>query len=285
MQRVGHPRRGGHSSELGSHRMHPAWSSGRAQFFPVTVITAIITAEHRGAGAEAPSPSSAMKTHRPSLSLGSCGHAAQRSGGDAAALGGGEGSKHTWRVGDETEPCSGHSLSSSRTWHFSAAALRSSWSRTSLSRRLHLCRSTRTSRVDSTVAFTVRRFMSLKACSTVARYLRTELSAPKKPVSWAEAKVGLWGEPTIPGWVRAASSPATQDPGSQAARQQTGHRLEVPGSPFQQTRARSPAPLQGRRTGDQGLTSTLEAQKALWKRVPAAPLTTPGPLDPLQLRN
>lgn len=86
-----------------------------------------------------------------------------------------------------------HSLSSPLTWHFSTAVLRSSWSLTSLSMRLHLCRRTRTSVVDSGISLTVKRSMSLKACVTVARYLSTESSAPKKFSSWVEAKVGLLG--------------------------------------------------------------------------------------------
>lgn len=86
-----------------------------------------------------------------------------------------------------------HSLSSPLTWHFSTAVLRSSWSLTSLSMRLHLCRRTRTSVVDSGISLTVKRSMSLKACVTVARYLSTESSAPKKFISWVEAKVGLLG--------------------------------------------------------------------------------------------
>ena len=48
--------------------------------------------------------------------------------------------------------------------------------------------------VDSTDSFTVKRPMSLKACMTVARYLSTESSAPKKLASWVGAKPGLLGE-------------------------------------------------------------------------------------------
>ena len=144
------------------------------------------TAEHRGA-AEPGRISCERHEDTQALSLSLRGR-----GGRRPALGGRGGGQQLHRERGETEPRGRHSLSSSRTWHFSAAALRPSCSRTSLSTRFHLCRSTRTSRADSTVAVTVRRFTSLEACSAVARYLRTESSAPKKPVSWEEAKVGLW---------------------------------------------------------------------------------------------
>lgn len=102
--------------------------------------------------------------------------------------------------------------------------------------------------MDSTVSFTVKRFMSLKACSTVARYLSTESSAPKKLVSWVEAKAGL-REPTP----RTEPGPppclAAQDLVLQLSTPST----HSPGDPSQQTRAWSPAhsagnrePLQGR---------------------------------------
>ena len=121
--------------------------------------------------------------------------------------------------------------------------------------------------MDSTVSFTVKRFMSLKACSTAARYLSTESSAPKKLVNWVGAKAGLreptpWTEPGPP------PRPAAQDLVLQLSTPST----RSPGDPLLQTRAWSPAhsagnrePLQGRQNGDRSLSSTLEAQKALWK--------------------